>query len=55
MFDESASLGLVRLYFDEFRTRLAAVAPATAGAAPVLNDQFERDLNRNLATLFGRA
>lgn len=55
VFDESASLGLVRLYFDEFRSRLAAVAPATAGAAPVLNDQFERDLNRNLATLFGRA
>jgi hypothetical protein len=55
VFDESASLGLVQLYFQEFRTRLAQAAPSAADTAPVLNDQFERELNRNLATLFGRA
>lgn len=55
VFDESASLGLVRLYFNEFCRRLAAVAPSPARTAPALDDQFERELNRNLATLFGRA
>jgi hypothetical protein len=56
VFDRESSLGLVRLYFDEFVTRLAAAAPT--GDAPtdaVLADTFERDLNRNLAALFGRA
>jgi predicted regulator of Ras-like GTPase activity (Roadblock/LC7/MglB family) len=55
VFDETASLGLVQLYFKEFRARLAAAAPSAADTSPVLNEQFERELNRNLATLFGRA
>jgi hypothetical protein len=55
VFDDAASLGLVQLYFGEFRARLAAAAPREADAGPVLNEQFERELNRNLATLFGRA
>lgn len=56
VFDSESSLGLVRLYFDEFVARLAAAAPeGEAAAEPVLAEHFERDLNRNLAALFGRA
>jgi len=56
VFDQDSSLGLVRMYFDEFRTNLANAAPAAVAAAePVINENFERELNRNLAMLFGRA
>jgi hypothetical protein len=55
VFDHESSLGLVRLYFDEFRQALAAAAPPPPKAEPVLTENFERDLNRNLAVLFGRA
>jgi len=55
VFDQESSLGLVRLYFDEFCRNLTAAAPATARREePVLADTFERDLNRNLAALFGK-
>ena len=55
VFDDATSIGLVRLYFAELSRRLAAVAPAPATPAspPTLVD-FESDLNRNLAKLFGR-
>lgn len=56
VFDQESSFGLVRLYFDEFRRELAAAAPAApAETGPVLETDFERDLNRNLAALFHRA
>lgn len=55
VFDDATSIGLVRLYFAELGARLAAAAPAppTETPAPSLTD-FESDLNRNLAKLFGR-
>jgi predicted regulator of Ras-like GTPase activity (Roadblock/LC7/MglB family) len=55
VFDDTTSIGLVRLYFTELSTRLAAAtpAPAVVVAPPSLGD-FESDLNRNLAKLFGR-
>ena len=55
VFDDATSIGLVRLYFTELSARLAAAAPsvATPTPAPSLVD-FESDLNRNLAKLFGR-
>jgi len=55
VFDEMTSIGLVRLYFRELGARLSAATPAPAAptVAPSLLD-FESDLNRNLATLFGR-
>lgn len=56
VFGSESSLGLVRLYFDELVKALAAAAPAVvAPAGPALNEHFERDLDRNLAVLFGRA
>jgi predicted regulator of Ras-like GTPase activity (Roadblock/LC7/MglB family) len=55
VFDDTTSIGLVRLYFKELSARLSAATPApvTPAAAPSLVD-FESDLNRNLAKLFGR-
>jgi hypothetical protein len=52
VFDDATSIGLVRLYFAELSRRLAAAAPIQA-APPTFVD-FESDLNRNLAKLFGR-
>ena len=55
VFDDATSIGLVRLYFAELGTRLAVAAPTLSAAVtpPSLTD-FESDLNRNLAKLFGR-
>lgn len=56
VFGPDSSLGLVRLYFDELVAGLAAATPADAPpAAPALAEHFERDLNANLAVLFGRS
>lgn len=56
VFDRESSLGLVRLYFDELVANLAAAAPeGEVTSDTVLAENFERDLNRNLAALFGRA
>jgi hypothetical protein len=54
VFDEATSFGLVQLYFDELRGRLAAAAPAPAPPPAVLAETFEQDLDRNLALLFRR-
>ena len=56
VFGAESSLGLVRLYFDELVEGLSAAAPTDESApTPALAEHFERDLNRNLAVLFGRA
>ena len=56
VFDDASSLGLVRMYFEDFTRNLATAAPkVSAPIEPTLNDNFERELNRNLAALFGRA
>ena len=56
VFDDGSSLGLVRLYFDELKTNLAVAAPPPAATQePVLDSNFEGELNKNLAVLFGRA
>jgi hypothetical protein len=55
VFNDESSLGLVQLFFAEFCAAVAAIVPAAAPAAPALADDFERELNRNLAVLFGRA
>ena len=56
VFGQESSIGLVRLYFDELVVALASAEPPEGPApAPALAEHFERDLNRNLAVLFGRA
>lgn len=56
VFDSNSSLGLVRMYFEEFKTNLAAAAPPpSATPEPMLAENFELDLNKNLAMMFGRA
>lgn len=55
VFDAESSLGIVQLYVEELRQAVAAAAPEAAPAEPALAEDFERDLNRNLAQLFGRA
>lgn len=55
VFDRESSLGLVRLYFEELVRDLAAAAPpVTVVREPTLAVDFERELNANLASLFGR-
>ena len=55
VFDRGSSLGLVQLYFDELRDGLARAAPPVEDQGPSLAENFEGELNRNLAVLFGRA
>lgn len=55
VFDTESSLGIVQLYLGELQSAVAAAAPPPADAAPALAEDFERELNRNLAQLFGRA
>ena len=54
-FDAESSLGLVQVYFRELRDALRLAAPPAAESGPALDDNFEHDLNRSLAVLFGRA
>jgi hypothetical protein len=55
VFDQESSLGLVRLYFDELSRELAdAAPPLPVTREPLLNLDFEGELNRNLAALFRR-
>lgn len=54
VFDRESSLGIVQLYLDELRGALDATAPADEDAPPALAEDFERDLNTNLAALFGK-
>lgn len=54
VFDDESSLGLVQLFFQDFASALASVAPPLASAVTALAGDFERELNRNLAAMFGR-
>jgi hypothetical protein len=54
VFDDESSLGLVQLYFGEFGAAAAKVAPVLAGAETALASDFEQELNKNLAAMFGR-
>ena len=55
VFDEESSLGVVQLYFREFCADVLAAAPSAAEGPAALGEDFERELNRNLAAMFGRA
>lgn len=53
-FDGESSLGLVQLYFRDFCRSLASAAPPPESGTKLPAD-FEAELNRNLAALFGPA
>jgi hypothetical protein len=55
VFDDESSLGIVQLYFREFCADVLAVSPAAKAGPAALDEDFERELNRNLAVMFGRA
>ena len=55
VFDDESSLGVVQLYFREFCAAALAAAPAAQAGPAALDEGFERELNRNLAVMFGRA
>lgn len=54
VFNDETSYGLVQLFFEEFRDRLAKAAPEEPEGRSALAQDFEGELNRNLAALFGR-
>jgi hypothetical protein len=54
VFDDRTSLGVVRHFFGAFSQSLAGVSNGEIDTAPMTGD-FERELGRNLAMLFGRA
>jgi hypothetical protein len=54
VFDEESSLGLVQLFFKEFAAATRAAAPSWHGADTALAGDFEQELNKNLALMFGR-
>jgi hypothetical protein len=43
------------MYFGDLCRELTSAAPQAVTRAPALGLDFERDLNKNLAALFGRA
>lgn len=53
-FDGESSLGLVQLYFRDFRSSLAGAAAEVPKAAASIPETFEADLNRHLTALFGQ-
>jgi hypothetical protein len=52
VYGTNSSVGLVQLFFDEFVRDLVAACPVPEDHRPVLAENFERDLNESLATLF---
>lgn len=55
VFDRESSLGIVRHFFQRFARDAQAASAAAPPPREVLAQDFERELGRNLAALFGRA
>lgn len=54
VYGTDSSVGLVQLFFDDLVRDLVAACPAAEAPRRVLAEDFERDLNQSLASLFGR-
>lgn len=52
VYGPDSSVGLVQLFFEGLVADLVAAAPSAPPRAPVLGEDFERDLNESLASLF---
>jgi hypothetical protein len=55
VFDDETSLGVVRVCFGDFAASAHTSNASAEAAAQPLDADFERELGRNLAVLFGRA
>lgn len=54
VYGPDSSVGLVQLFFDDLARDLVAACPAPEKPKRVLAEDFERELNESLASLFGR-
>jgi hypothetical protein len=54
VFGPETSVGLVQLFFDQMIEELVGAAPRQPAVAPLLAENFERELNTSLKELFGR-
>jgi hypothetical protein len=54
VFGPETSVGLVQLFFDQMVEELVSAAPREQPVAPVLAENFERELDTSLKELFGR-
>jgi hypothetical protein len=54
VYDSASSAGLVQLFFEDFVEEIKSSSPAPDNRKIVLAEDFERELNDNLAALFGR-
>jgi hypothetical protein len=52
VYGTNSSIGLVQLFFDDFVRDLLAACPVPERRGPVLAENFERELNESLASLF---
>jgi hypothetical protein len=52
VYGSNSSFGLVQLFFEDFVRELVAACPPPVRTQPVLAQDFERELNQSLATLF---
>ncbi len=53
VFDRESSLGVVEMYFTEFRKALEKLRPDMPASRPATPGDFEGELNRSLDALFG--
>lgn len=54
VYDSGSSAGLVQLFFEDLVEEIRLSCPAPDTRRVVLAEDFERELNENLAALFGR-
>jgi hypothetical protein len=55
VFGRESTVGLVRMFFERFASRVTAVTPAPQLDREVLAEGFERELDASLRALFGNA
>jgi hypothetical protein len=54
VYGSESSVGLVQLFYEDLVRDLVAACPNDGPAKPVIAADFERDLHKSLASLFGR-
>ena len=54
IFDDASSIGLVQLFFEQFRAAIAEAVEKTPPAVPLFGEDFDRALSRSLDALFAQ-